>query len=77
MDKLQQIHQLRRPANLVLDSLILNLEWFDRQLLQWTNTAVESDKDALLEKLFSTQTLIMEAITKLKIASEVFNPENL
>lgn len=64
---------LDRYANIVICSIVMNLEWLEHQLLEHTEAVAQTNDDLLLERLFSSQVLILESITKLKIASEVLN----
>jgi 5-methylthioribose kinase len=73
MDNFVNTQNLDRYANVVICSIVMNLEWLERQLLAHTETVAQTDNDPLLERLFSSQVLILESITKLKIASEVLN----
>ena len=66
---------LDRYANIIICSIVMNLEWLEKQLLEHTELVATTDNDPLLEKLFSSQVLILESITKLKIASEVLNAD--
>ena len=73
MDNSVNTQDLDRYANVVICSIVMNLEWLERQLLEHTETVAKTDDDLLLERLFSSQVLISESITKLRIASEVLN----
>jgi hypothetical protein len=64
---------LNRRADMVIRSTVINLKWLGNQLLKQTEKVAQTDDDLLLERLFSSQMLILEAITKLKIASELLD----
>jgi hypothetical protein len=76
MSNLVNTQDLDRYANIVICSIVMNLEWLEHQLLVHTESVAQTDNDLLLERLFSSQVLILESITKLKIASEVLNSNN-
>jgi hypothetical protein len=71
MNNFVNTQDLDRYANIVICSIVMNLEWLERQLLEHTEAIAQTNDDSLLERLFSSQVLILESITKLKIASEV------
>jgi hypothetical protein len=75
MNNFVSTQDLDRYANIVICSIVMNLEWLETQLLEHTETVAKTDNDPLLERLFSSQVLILESITKLKIASEVLNAD--
>ena len=64
---------LNRYTDIIICSIVMNLEWLEHQLLEHTEIVAQTDDDPLLERLFSSQVLILESITKLKIASEILN----
>lgn len=64
---------LNRRADMVIRSTVINLKWLGNQLLTQAEKVAQTDDDLLLERLFSSQMLILEAITKLKIASELLD----
>jgi hypothetical protein len=73
MNNIVDNQYLDRYANVVICSIVMNLEWLEKQLLEHTELIATTNNDPLLEKLFSSQVLILESITKLKIASEVLS----
>jgi hypothetical protein len=64
---------LTRCSDIVICSIVMSLERVEHQLLEHTEAVAQTDNDQLLDRLFSLQVLILEAITKLKIASELLN----
>lgn len=64
---------LNRCADIVICSIVINLERLEHQLLEHTEAVAKTDNDLLLDRLFASQVLILESITKLKIASELLN----
>ncbi len=75
MDNFVNTQYSDRYANIVICSIVMNLEWLEHQLLVQAETVAQTDNDPLLERLFSSQVLILESITKLKIASEVLTAD--
>jgi hypothetical protein len=73
MNNVVNTQDLDRYADVVICSIVMNLEWLERQLMEHTEAVAKTDNDLLLERLFSSQVLILESITKLKIASELLN----
>ena len=73
MNNSVDIQALTRCADIVICSIVMNLERVESELLEHTEAAARTDNDLLLDRLFASQVLILESITKLKIASELLN----
>jgi hypothetical protein len=73
MNNVVNRQNLDRYVDIVICSIVMNLEWLEHQLLEHTEAIAKTDNDLLLDRLFASQVLILESITKLKIASELLN----